>query len=393
MVRAASPIPFACGTLLILVTCAAASAQSQIEQQRRSRQLEYKQKEEYFGRMPKLEKTQIDDVFQLRIKDGKTVICNTPGIDIDKVDARQYRLELDNFKGLTSVNIIQSRRQLPAVRPGGPPGPIQLIRIFNFTYDRMEENGALTTLSLQRMPGSIQLSRSSRFDNGQMTVRLMQQAPDDQPGTGVVQLWVIRSTFDGSQEPLSVSATEADFSTLLSKHPDEVNKYLRPMLRELAQEQVLAPDWRVAWQVLSDHWPPQEAARQQVKALLPGLGDFEFRKRERALAELMKLDVAGIAVLRKLERAGLSPEQNRAVDVALAPFTQLSEREAERLAKDKGFLLDCLFINDAPVREAAFQQLRAITSRNDLKYDADASNADRFATVRALRRELLKEGE
>jgi hypothetical protein len=125
-----------------------------------------------------------------------------------------------------------------------------------------------------------------------------------------------------------------------------------------------------------------------VATVLPGLDDADFRRRERAVAELVQLDRAGAAVLRKLNRTGLTAEQNRLVDLTLAPYDQLPPKEANRLRGDKNFLLDCLYSEDAMIRKAAVEQLRKTTARNELAFDADAAAAERFSAVRELRQQL-----
>ena len=172
-------------------------------------------------------------------------------------------------------------------------------------------------------------------------------------------------------------------------NPNEVEQYIRPLLRQLGQEQMFAPDARIAWQVLSDYWPADQEILRQVQAVLPELDHADFRQREKALDQLLKLDRQGAAVLRHLDRSGFSAEKNLMIDRALAPYAQLPEREMQRMASDKPFLLDCLYSDDEPIRAAAIQQLGKLTGGKNLRYDPKGTSADRFAAARALREKII----
>lgn len=362
-------------------------AESMVEQQRRNRRMQYQMQEGNVQTMPRLDVKRLEDVFQLRIEDGKTLTCTTPGLDVDKLNSRQYRLELENLKGPTYFSIGQTIMRQPMAQRG-KLGPAKLIKIISLTNMEMGENDSISTITLQAREGLFHLSHSVSFDNGQSTVRLMQQSAEyGGGGDATVQLWVSKSAPD--EGPININLSERDIPTLIQNHPKEAEQYLRPLLRKVAQEQILAPDWHVAWQVLADHWPVEEAASKRVSEILPGLSDPDFRKREQALKQLMELDRGGVTVLRKLERGKLSPEQNRLVDLAMAPYTQLPPKEADRLKTDYNFLLDCLYSDDANIRTAAIDQLKKVSERSDLKYDPAGSAPDRFAAVRVLRQSLM----
>ena len=56
--------------------------------------------------------------------------------------------------------------------------------------------------------------------------------------------------------PRNFAIQAADFQALVREHGREADEFVRPLLRQIGQESVLAPDEQVAWQVLSDRWRP-----------------------------------------------------------------------------------------------------------------------------------------
>jgi hypothetical protein len=385
-------------SLLALVLAAPAFAQIDLEavraRQRSSRQQQYAALKATAEGLPKLSAKRIEEVFQVR-QEGKRLVCVTPALDVVGTNTR-YRLNVEGFDGptyihtsLTDVSQPQfpfpaqgNAKQLPQPQPAQRP-----VRTFNLTSYEMPNADTLITTSVQSYPTSFQIDQTTQFNTDHSMIRLAEQRNAGLPDLGSIQLWVIQSSSSG-RAPVSISVQEPDFATLLRNHPNEVETYVRPLMRQLGQEHMFAPDWRMAWQVLADYWQPDDGVGKQVASVLPGLDDADFRRREQAVAELVQLDRAAAVVLRRMNRTGLSAEQNRLVDLTLAPYHQLSPREASRLRNDKNFLLDCLYSDDAAVRKAAIAQLRKVTARTDLAYEPEAPLADRAAAASKLRREL-----
>jgi hypothetical protein len=187
--------------------------------------------------------------------------------------------------------------------------------------------------------------------------------------------------------PRNFSLQAADFRTLLREHGREVQEFIRPLFRQLGQEAVLAPDGQVAWQVLADHWRPDPEVAKKVQQLLPGLNNVDFHARDKALAELQAMGMPGAAVLSHLDRMGLSPEQNLMIDRTLAPFAQLSPRDATRLRSDTEFLTDCLYLANPEVRAAALDRLKQVTGK-ELTFDLNGADAVRPAAILELRKQI-----
>src|SRR5205823_5273297 len=121
---------------------------------------------------------------------------------------------------------------------------------------------------------------------------------------------------------------------LVREHPQEVERYLRPLLHDLGQDAQFAPDPLIAWQVFATQWAADPAVAAKVKALLPELNASDFRRRDAAQQELEALGKAGATAITRLDRRALSPEQNVRLDRVLAPFNQLSAKEAARRRSD-----------------------------------------------------------
>ena len=180
----------------------------------------------------------------------------------------------------------------------------------------------------------------------------------------------------------------ADFFSFLREHPQETARYVRPLLRDLGQEAVFAPEPTIAWQVFGELWKADPMLERRVRELLPLLDVADFHVRDAAQRRLRQLGRDGAAVLMHMDRAKLSPEQNARIDRFLVPYAHLGANEMVRLRSDVGFLLDCLYSDDLPLRRAALERLRAV-ARPDLQFDVDAGPSARGAAVAVLRRQLL----
>jgi hypothetical protein len=259
----------------------------------------------------------------------------------------------------------------------------------DFPASRQTTNVSVT---LTALPRQLTLSRTLQTTNGQTyQVIFTQQRAQTSGGPGFVQLIVIVTRTQG-QAPDQLNLEGTDFFSFVREHPDETEKHLRPLFRELGQEGVFAPDSLVAWQVFSDLWKPDATVARHVESLLPGLNSEDYHVRDSAQLALDRLGRDGAAVLIHLDRSRLTPEQNARVDCALAPYAQLSGKQAARLGMDTGFLLDCLYSDNAALRGAALNRLRT-TLRPGLQFDLNADAPARSAAVQALREQLVPHHE
>ena len=381
--------------------------------QRRERRAQFDAMRTAVRAMQPVDARRVDEVFQFRLRDRRLDVA-VPQPEWVTRRGGQFRVEIADLPGpayfqLSNVPAFHRPGRLDengpnangpnangpdAARRNAVPMPVGSLQVFAFAHSAMPDPDTLTTLSIQSTPDRFSVDQTTQSAAGHEVVRLVEQRNPDLPGGVAVQLWVTRSGTGtaagaGGAGPLALARTAADFPALARAHPGEVERHVRPLFARLGQEQVFAPDPAVVRQVLADQWPIDPAAARRVAAVLPDADHADYRVRERAVEQLVALGRPGASVLLRLDRTGFSAARNLAVDRALAGQSRLPPTESARLRADVGFLADCLYSDDAAVRDAALQQLRASTGRPDLQVDPAAAPAARFAAVRAIRARLL----
>jgi hypothetical protein len=336
-----------------------------------------KQIETSYGNLPELKAKRVQDVFTLRLEDSHLAL-HSPLSDGKKPLDGAMRARLEGMDGLT---VVQSSRFFAQ----GPNGNVET-RSFVLTHYDYADPEVIATLSVQSQQHYFHLDKSSQLPDGFRSVRLMAQS--NGPGQPNTVNFMVSETNNVGAVLVSLNFQAPDFTSLLRNHPKETNEYLRPLLRTLGQEQVFAPDALVAWQVFADRWRPDARTAQQVGRILPQLDADDYESRDAAVKALEKMGRPAAAVLLRADRDALSAEQNTRVDQVLAPYTQLSPDDAQRLRSDAGFLLDCLYLDDAEVRDAALARLAEVTGK-PVEFDGKADRPTRWAAVAGLRRELL----
>jgi hypothetical protein len=245
-----------------------------------------------------------------------------------------------------------------------------------------------TSLSVTSQPNQLSVSRSVQLTDGRFNQVILTQSHGPQSnGATSLQLIVTDAKVAGAA-PTQLNFDAPDFFSFLREHPQEANQYLRPLLREVGQESVFAPQAMVAWQIFSDLWAPDPQVTRKIQDLLPLLEDENYRVRNEALWKLHGLGTDGAAVMVHMDRTRLSPEQNMLIDRALVQYAQLPAREAARLRSDPAFLLDCLYSDDPTVRRAALDRLNKIAKAN-LPFNVNADAVSRAKAVAILRQQLL----
>ena len=146
-------------------------------------------------------------------------------------------------------------------------------------------------------------------------------------------------------------------------------------------------DTVTAWQVFAADWKGNPAVDERVRALLPSLDVDGYDQRDKARQAIKDLGPDGAMVVYRMDRSGLTPEQNCQLDTVLGSQAFLSRKEADRLIGDVDFLLDCLYSAEPDVREVALKHLRVKTQK-EVAFDVKAEYDARAARVEALRAEL-----
>ena len=194
-------------------------------------------------------------------------------------------------------------------------------------------------------------------------------------------------TNDGGNGRVDQKLAEKDFATLRQRHHAETEQWLRPILRELHQEAMFGADPATAWQVLAPQWPENLKLKDAIKGKIAALDNDDFRVRRRTADELERLGREAALVMMKMDRAGLTDEQNLRLDEVISRFKSVSDAEAVRLRNDPNFLIDCLYSNDPTARRLAMDRLREVTKK-PLEFNLDVSEDDRIEAVNALRAKL-----
>jgi hypothetical protein len=192
---------------------------------------------------------------------------------------------------------------------------------------------------------------------------------------------------DIGRPAVEVNLREVDFVTLRRRHEAATDLYLRPILRELGQEAVFAPDPLVARQVFPERWQPDPVAARAVERLLPALDGEATADREAASARIAELGEPAALVLMRLDRAGLTAEQNARIDVLLRRHAPLRSAEARRRRRHVPFLLDCLNSDDPLTRAAGLEHLWEAAGE-PVEFDPALPVPARGAAVAALRERL-----
>ncbi len=165
--------------------------------------------------------------------------------------------------------------------------------------------------------------------------------------------------------------TAPTLQQLKKNAPDDVRRYLAPVLRQLTGEDFFRPGAAEVYQVFDDI-PADPRVEQKIDELLPALDDPGFVEREAASKKLMGLGVPGLIAVLRLNRVDLSPEQQSRLDAIIVSYSRetvdpVSARE------DVDFLLDCLSYPDLVVRQHAVDALSEATGQ---RVDIDPSLPD-----------------
>ena len=276
-------------------------------------------------------------------------------VDLAAQEQPQVMLKIRGLRGMTVVGV-------PSRGPGQAPREISLQ---NTHWDDPEAYEVTTSINFSEH--YVGISQSSRYADGRYRNFSLVDETSIQSGEAADAIGRVAMTFKESKPgdaTKRVCLTAPDFATLRQRHRGEIEQYIRPVLRDLRQEALLAADPNAAWQVFADTWQPDPAVAVQVAQLLPLLDAEQFAQRDDALRRLQALGRPGALVLHHLDRTGLSAQQNLSIDTALQPYRPLPPKQAATFSRSPGFLVDCLQVEDGPIRSAALNRLRELNTAN-----------------------------
>ena len=381
------------GSLLVLLMIGWSSASGDViadwEAMRVQQQHHF---DEQLSRMKLLSQTQMADVLRIRLGEKKlslrTPMPSTPGEGSVRLRLQgvphDVLLRIVGGAGTPQRHNIFDPSADDAATPAAGVEPENLqFSVFDYSQPRM-----IYTLSVAFQPRLLEIVRQMQYPTGYRMVQVLEQRSrgDSNPDSSLEL--VVNESSNGERPQVNLTLEAENFATFLERYPRESELYLRPVLRELQQEAVFAPDERVAWQVFLDQWKPDPAATQKVSAQLPALDDGDYRVRERAVAQLQALGRDGAIALLCLDRRALSLEQTTRIDRVLAPYAQLRPKEAARLRSSASFLLDCLYCDDVKIRQAALERCRTMFNL-DPRHELSADPAPALAAIAAAREKLV----
>jgi hypothetical protein len=328
-----------------------------------------RQREQYdrsIRSLPALVQRRMPQIMNLRVEDGRLVLHTSlrPWPNFTR-----RRAEIEGFRSPASVAYTQFLPDSSAARQ------------FEFNLDDYPDADTFARLHLVWRPsGELTVERTEQSSRGFVRVVYLQ-------GLKQAQLLVFSNREPFSPGGRNVNVAERDFMTLRGKHESEAEQWLRPLFRQLKQDEAFAPDTNSAWQVLADQWPVDENVSQAVRQLLPDLASESSHVRNGAGNQLAHLGRDGATVLLRADRSHLTIEQTVRVDEVLSRFRHMPDADAARLRDDPDFLLDCLYCDDPTVRKLATDRLARQIGR-PIEIDPDADPDERALAIQQVRATL-----
>jgi hypothetical protein len=124
---------------------------------------------------------------------------------------------------------------------------------------------------------------------------------------------------------------------------------------------VIGVDARKARQVLMARGEMREV-EPRVQKLVMQLDADSFRERENALRNLKELGPDALEIVEKMNRKSLSAQQQTGIEAYISDVKLASLEELEKLRKDPGFLVECLYCEDVGIRVAALERLKKMSA-------------------------------
>lgn len=325
------------------------------------------------------------DVCRLSVDDGKVVLQSD--LTLEQLRAITPDMAVDGIDGKTTI--LTSRRSF-------------LVR------NRQETPGETLELTISATSSVLSIEMQVATQDESHGVLLYQI------GAGVSQRSKrgLRLTLSG-QETLTWEGT--DLTDLRARAPHVVNRHLRPALQALKAD-LLQIDPAVARQVLlgsdaTDHFATTQPATTQpattqpampqpddrvdepespahgwpastpvdpkvmseVAGLIKQLDRPAYRERAASAMRLAQIGPPAATIIARLDRSGLSSEQNLALDLFMAAVHPLDPEAARRARRDPHFLLDCLYVPDRSIRTAAAEGLTRILKQPAKRFEAVAA--------------------
>jgi hypothetical protein len=318
--------------------------------------------------LPRLDAHRMTDILQMGVEDGQ-ILFRSPAHPWPNFEAR--RIEIDGSRFPASLTYSQFVSNEPNSRQ------------FELKFEDYPDGDLFGQLRLQwralagTKSGELSIEKSEQTSSSFYRVFYFQNP-------GMARLLVFANDASADHNLQSFNYLEPDFATLRQRHPAEVQDWLRPVLHRLQQDAVFAPELNAAWQVLASQWPVPPQVTQEVGRLVPELDNAQSRVRNHAANQLADLGRDGATAILRLDRTGLSLQQNVRLDEVVARFRRMPRATAYRLEGNVDFLLDAEYCDDATVRSLAAQKLETILG-HPLSLDVNSIGPARLDAIEAIR--------
>jgi hypothetical protein len=231
----------------------------------------------------------------------------------------------------------------------------------------------------QRDPHGVQIIATLDHAGGTMNINLLQSRDGIR-----CELRDVRP----ERQTMEYAMAAPDLSRLRLRYPQDVRKYVVPVLEHLGAADALVPPAADVYRAF-----PQIAAdpkvTTQVQELLAALDSVDPAERRRASAALEDLGRPGVLAILRMTQQDLSPQQRFALQSILAAHSNrpASPTVVDDARADVPFLVDCLDDPDLTVRTAALNAMET-TLGHEVRFDPNLPREQRDVQSDRLRESL-----
>ncbi len=273
--------------------------------------------------------------------------------------------------------------------PNSPAAKAMLVSIAWYDFDAAEGDDIwqiILSLSIDRL--TITARGGTESDVSLVTyaqtpgsVRLMIRTNPAHQQAAAVPVAAARPGANAHNLANTVSAES--LAALLEAEPELVRQYLRPMLKRIAQKDLLRPGPADVYRAFTDV-PADPAATTDLEALLPMLDSPVYQERLKGVEQLRQRQRPAVLAAVRYDPALLSPEQRMRLEEWLSSHATRAPSASDAGREDSEFLTDCLVDEDRRVRAAALEALEKLVGC-DLPIDITAAEPQIAAEIAAVR--------
>jgi len=257
--------------------------------------------------------------------------------------------------------------------------PNSVYTLARYDFDAPEDEIWSISMTVQQAQSTVSL-----YAQGGDTCEVMRLNFTQQVGRVVMGV----TGWDNNRARQILNANAADLFTLRSDYPDEVRRYLAPILRKVTGQPLLQPGASDVYKVFIQI-PADPKITSRIEALLPDMISSESTHREKAAAQLFKLGAPGALGALRYDASLLAPEQQSRLDDLVMAHSRMIIEDPAAALQDADFLLDCVESDDLKIRALAKEALEKLLGRK-VNIDPDADGKKREQAVDALRKQLAK---